>query len=384
MLKGGDIRRVHGSDRALQLRDDAQGGIPPRQQRARRRLPIQRARIRAGWAAPAARTGRHACKSAASCVAGGVQCFSYSNDASLLLPSTALTGNYRVTGWHDDLRHGRVHVDHRPRRRHDRDGEDVGERGASSPAPASPPSPPARPAPIRSTAATCCSWRRATPAPLGGSDVDPTGTLIKADKPVAGHRRRLTARPIRRAPAPATTSRSRCSPPRRWASTTSCRRRRRPTALSSATPCASSATSTAPTSPINPAVTGAPATINAGQVVDIGPTTTDFEVTGDHEFAVETIQQGGSVVDPNAPAHHAARRSVAEPVLRRRAVPHRRTCSSRRATTTSATSSSSRRRRRTLVLDGAAVTVTPTPIGSSTFGTFRVPITAGSASARTR
>src|SRR5438067_1047801 len=37
---------------------------------------------------------------AASCAAGGVMCFSYSNDASLLLPSTALTGNYRVTGWH--------------------------------------------------------------------------------------------------------------------------------------------------------------------------------------------------------------------------------------------------------------------------------------------
>ncbi len=29
----------------------------------------------------------------------GVSCFSYSNDASLLLPSTALTGNYRVTGY---------------------------------------------------------------------------------------------------------------------------------------------------------------------------------------------------------------------------------------------------------------------------------------------
>ncbi len=29
---------------------------------------------------------------------GGVGCFSYSNDASLLLPSTAATGNYRITG----------------------------------------------------------------------------------------------------------------------------------------------------------------------------------------------------------------------------------------------------------------------------------------------
>ena len=31
---------------------------------------------------------------------GGIGCFSYSNDASLLLPSTAMTGNYRVAGNH--------------------------------------------------------------------------------------------------------------------------------------------------------------------------------------------------------------------------------------------------------------------------------------------
>ncbi len=31
---------------------------------------------------------------------GGLKCFSYSNDASLLLPSTAMTGNYRVIGQH--------------------------------------------------------------------------------------------------------------------------------------------------------------------------------------------------------------------------------------------------------------------------------------------
>jgi hypothetical protein len=37
-----------------------------------------------------------------SCPASGcgLQCFSYSNDASLLLPSTAMTGNYRITGYH--------------------------------------------------------------------------------------------------------------------------------------------------------------------------------------------------------------------------------------------------------------------------------------------
>jgi IgGFc binding protein len=36
---------------------------------------------------------------ASSCELGPMECFSYSNDASLLLPSTAMTNNYRVTGF---------------------------------------------------------------------------------------------------------------------------------------------------------------------------------------------------------------------------------------------------------------------------------------------
>lgn len=37
-------------------------------------------------------------KNWSNCPASGIQCFSYSNDASLLLPSTAMTNNYRVMG----------------------------------------------------------------------------------------------------------------------------------------------------------------------------------------------------------------------------------------------------------------------------------------------
>ena len=37
-------------------------------------------------------------------------CFSFSNDASLLLPSTAMTGNYRVTGTHGFVHARKVHV----------------------------------------------------------------------------------------------------------------------------------------------------------------------------------------------------------------------------------------------------------------------------------
>ena len=44
---------------------------------------------------------------------------------------------------------------------------------------------------------------------------------------------------------------------------------------------------------------GCPTKLDAGQVVDCGQVTEDFEVTGTHEFAVATFQMGGSVIDPN-------------------------------------------------------------------------------------
>jgi len=42
----------------------------------------------------------------------------------------------------------------------------------------------------------------------------------------------------------------------------------------------------------------APASIDAGQVVDLGLVTQDFEVVGSHELAVASFQLGSSVVDP--------------------------------------------------------------------------------------
>jgi hypothetical protein len=47
---------------------------------------------------------------------------------------------------------------------------------------------------------------------------------------------------------------------------------------------------------------GAPVTLAAGQVVDLGPVNQDFEVVGDHEFAVGTFQLGAELVDPGASA----------------------------------------------------------------------------------
>jgi hypothetical protein len=47
-----------------------------------------------------------------------------------------------------------------------------------------------------------------------------------------------------------------------------------------------------------PSVTGCPATLDAGQVADCGVVQGDFEVTGTHEFAVGSFMLGGSVIDP--------------------------------------------------------------------------------------
>jgi hypothetical protein len=54
-----------------------------------------------GAGGPAGKSWATCPGTAKSCGTGGpIGCFSYSNDASLLLPSTAMTANYRVTGQH--------------------------------------------------------------------------------------------------------------------------------------------------------------------------------------------------------------------------------------------------------------------------------------------
>lgn len=49
------------------------------------------------------------------------------------------------------------------------------------------------------------------------------------------------------------------------------------------------------------APTGAPTTLNAGDVIDLGVVKDDFEVEGSAEFAVGSFMLGGSLVDPAAP-----------------------------------------------------------------------------------
>jgi hypothetical protein len=50
----------------------------------------------------------------------------------------------------------------------------------------------------------------------------------------------------------------------------------------------------------DPPINGGTAAVNAASVLDLGIQANDFKVSGDHEFIVETFMQGGSVVDPQA------------------------------------------------------------------------------------
>ncbi len=50
---------------------------------------------------------------------------------------------------------------------------------------------------------------------------------------------------------------------------------------------------------VNP---GGPASLNAGDVVDLGVVTKDFEIKGDQSFAVATFQVGAEMIDPGVPA----------------------------------------------------------------------------------
>jgi hypothetical protein len=46
---------------------------------------------------------------------------------------------------------------------------------------------------------------------------------------------------------------------------------------------------------------GAPTSMNAGEVADLGQVATDFEIVGDQSFAVGTFHLAATIVDPNSP-----------------------------------------------------------------------------------
>src|SRR5262249_29976543 len=129
----------------------------------------------------------------------------------------------------------------------------------------------------------------------------------------------------------------------------------------------------------NPVVMGAPATLNAGEVADIGPTSTDFEVSGDHEFALETIMQGCTAVDPTSPG--TMQRGGPSQSLGF-AVEQYRTSSLFLApgdydvNDVVITGLASAK----ITLDGKPVAQTATPVGSGPYGVWRVPLSNSSES----
>jgi hypothetical protein len=328
-------------------------------------------------------------------------CFSYSNDASLLLPSTAMTGNYRVFT------------------EHGQDGSPAAPGfppGCSGNSCLFPPSPavPGMPGYIAITATqdgtTVKVKLSATGSILAGTGVsavaagglatysldagdvielmsegatkaDLSGSMVQADKPVQV----IAGSPCINNPVGGTDS---------MGNPLSCDHLE--ATVQPAETLGKHYVVTQPTGPqgnavgqtvrfvgnvdgtqltFNPAISGAPATLNAGQVVELGMVNQDFEVTGTHEFIVATIQLSGALVDPTGGTTQQGDPSLSTPI----AVEQYRLSyvflapsdyQENYADVVAPTGAH-------LMLDGAAPTVTPTPIGSG-FVVYRIKLSTGS------
>ena len=122
---------------------------------------------------------------------------------------------------------------------------------------------------------------------------------------------------------------------------------------------------------------GAPTTLAAGQVVDLGAVGQDFEVQGDHEFAVAFFQQGAQVVDVSGLNEGDPAQSIATAVEQYRTkyvflAP---------ADYTQNFADVLMPKTATLTLDGVNVAATPVPIGSSQYGVARIPLGLGNGGA---
>jgi hypothetical protein len=120
---------------------------------------------------------------------------------------------------------------------------------------------------------------------------------------------------------------------------------------------------------------GCPATINAGDVVECGVVSEDFEVKGSQSFAVSLFTQGGSIVDPSdgAASQGDPDQSMVPAVVQYRnayvfLAPQ--DYEENYMVVTAPTGA-------TITLDGAPLNVTGTPIGSSGYDVLRVQLQAG-------
>ncbi len=230
-----------------------------------------------------------------------IGCFSYSNDASLLLPSTAMTGNYRVLGQH---------------------GWSITDLTGTTQINAAFVTITATANATNVTITAAKAWKivggsGVTATVAGGTlkltldagDVveligeklqtsDPSGSLIQANNPIQV----ITGIPCINQPA----DKSSCDHTEE--------------SVFPYETLGSDYVVTMPTGPkgntpghnvriygnVNGTVltyggakpASAPNTINAGQVVDLGTVTGDFEVSGTHEFGVASFMLGGTIVDP--------------------------------------------------------------------------------------
>jgi hypothetical protein len=232
------------------------------------------------------------------CVQQNGACLSYTNDASLLLPSTAMTGNYRITGihsWTDQLRD--VHMGAYFVVTGTADGTNVKVKisgngqviaGGSIAA--------TGPGGVLSFTLNAGDVAEV----LGGPDeqYDLSGSQLTADKPVQV----IAGIPCIYLP----NGKQACD--------------HLETSVFPAETLGKHYVVTVPTGPHDQPIghvvriygnvdgtsltySGAapcPGTVNAGQVLDCGVVNRDFEVTGDHEFAVGSFQLGAEVVDPGA------------------------------------------------------------------------------------
>lgn len=245
-----------------------------------------------------------------ACPADGIltECFSYSNDASLLMPSTAMTGNYRVMG-HSGLSGANIPGYAAVTATQDNTtvtlnlGPNGGVAGGGG--------------------ITAAAANGSTTVTLNAGDVaiflansdtaDLSGSLINADKPV----QTLTGVSCVNVPE----GQSACDHIEE--------------SVFPAETLGQNYIVTRPTGPNGAPVghevilygnfdgtslsypngqpPGAPTSLSAGQVVNLGIVTMDFQVVGDNAFGVGSFEQGGSVVDPNGgitqkgdPAHSMA------------------------------------------------------------------------------
>jgi hypothetical protein len=223
---------------------------------------------------------------------GGVDCFSYTNDASILFPTKALTGTYRISGIPSNTSNAYFAVTAT------KDGTNVTINLSAS----------ARVLAGGGLAATAGGGTLKFSMNAGdvvevsgeiGEQSDLSGSLVQADKAVQV----ITGHPCAKVPngvqacdhleesvLPAETLGKHYFV-------------EQPTGPYGAAPghvvrLYGNVDNTTLTYP-GGAPPNAPTKLNAGSVADLGRVDKDFEVVGDHEFAVSTFMLGGQAVDPS-------------------------------------------------------------------------------------